>query len=170
MWEPEIKFNFWICKNDFNFLRVEAFRVGVEKVSVGKKWSPALQKAGPLPLAQERWKRKGARCCILHECWQVIKRFTEFWSNFYLVSDYDSYPCAWELSLSVTSNSLWLRGLARQAPLSMGFSRQECWGGLPSPPAGDLPDPETEPMSLISPALVGRFFTTNATWKSYLLL
>ena len=37
--------------------------------------------------------------------------------------------------------------VARQAPLSMGFSRQEYWSGLPCPPAGDLPDPEIEPAS-----------------------
>ena len=39
-----------------------------------------------------------------------------------------------------------------QAPLSMGFSRQEYWSGLPCPPPGDLPDPGIEPMSLMSPA------------------
>ena len=38
--------------------------------------------------------------------------------------------------------------VARQAPLSMGFSRQENWSGLPCPPLGDLPDPEIKPMSL----------------------
>ena len=40
-----------------------------------------------------------------------------------------------------------------QAPLSMGFSRQGCWRGLPCPPPGDLPDPGIEPVSLSSPAL-----------------
>ena len=49
---------------------------------------------------------------------------------------------------------------ARQAPLSMGFSRQEYWSGLPFPPLGDLPDSGVEPMSLAYPAVVGRFFTT----------
>ena len=45
-----------------------------------------------------------------------------------------------------------------QAPLSMGFSRQEYWSGLQFPSPGDLPDPGIEPMSLVSPALAGRFF------------
>ena len=36
---------------------------------------------------------------------------------------------------------------ARQAALSMGFSRQEYWSGLPCPPPGDLPDPGIEPAS-----------------------
>ena len=41
----------------------------------------------------------------------------------------------------------------RQAPLSMGFSRQEYWSGLPCPPPGDLSDPGVEPKSPVSPAL-----------------
>ena len=52
--------------------------------------------------------------------------------------------------------------VARQAPLSMGFSRQEYWSGLPCPPPGDLPDPGIEPASPVSPALAGGFFTTSA--------
>ena len=55
---------------------------------------------------------------------------------------------------------------AHQAPLSMGFSRQEHWSGLPCPPAGDLPNPGIKPTSVMSPALAGRFFTTNATWEA----
>ena len=49
----------------------------------------------------------------------------------------------------------------------MGFSRQEYWGGLPCPLLGDLPDPGTEPASLLSPALEGGFFTTDATWAAH---
>ena len=45
--------------------------------------------------------------------------------------------------------------IARQAPLPMEFSRQEYRSGVPCPPPEDLPSPETEPMSLASPALVG---------------
>ena len=55
-----------------------------------------------------------------------------------------------------------------QAPLSIGFSRQESWRGLPCPPPGDLLDQEIEPMSVISSALAGGFFTTNATWEKML--
>ena len=54
-----------------------------------------------------------------------------------------------------------LQPVAHQALLSTGFSRQEYWSGLPGSPAGDLPDPGIEPMSLRSPALAGRFFTTS---------
>ena len=52
-----------------------------------------------------------------------------------------------------------LRTLAHQAPLSMEFSRQEYWSRLPCTPPGYLPNPGIEPMSLLSPALAGRFFT-----------
>ena len=57
--------------------------------------------------------------------------------------------------------TLWT--VACQAPLSMWFSRQEYWSGLPCPPPGDLPDPGIEPASLMSPVLAGKFFTTSAT-------
>ena len=59
----------------------------------------------------------------------------------------------------VSKSSLTLlqpRGL--QAPLSMGFPRQEYWSGLPFPPPGDLPHPGVEPTS---PALAGGFFTAE---------
>ena len=57
--------------------------------------------------------------------------------------------------------NLWT--VALQAPLSMGFSRQEYWSGLPCPPPGDLPDPGVEVVTLMSPPLAGGFFTTSAT-------
>ena len=52
-----------------------------------------------------------------------------------------------------------------QAPLSMGFSRQEYWSGLPCPPPGDPPDTEIEAESLMSPVLTGGFFTTEPHGK-----
>ena len=56
--------------------------------------------------------------------------------------------CCAVLSHSFVSDSLWPPWIAaRQAPLSMGFSRQEFWSGLPFPPPGDLPDPGIEPAS-----------------------
>ena len=53
--------------------------------------------------------------------------------------------------------------VAHQVPLSMEFSRQDSWNGLPFPTRGDLPDPGIESVSLVSPTLAGRFFTTSAT-------
>ena len=56
---------------------------------------------------------------------------------------------------------------AHQAPPSMGFSRQEDWSGLPFPSPGDLPNPGNQPMSLMSPALAGGFFTTSTGGLGY---
>ena len=53
--------------------------------------------------------------------------------------------------------------LTHQAPLSVGFSRQEHWSGLPFPSPGDLPDPRIESKS---PALAGKFFTNEPPGKS----
>ena len=55
--------------------------------------------------------------------------------------------------------------VARQVPLSMGFSRQEYWSGLTFPSSEGLPDPGIEPASLASPAWAGGFFTTVAPGK-----
>ena len=94
-------------------------------------------------------------------------------------------PLMWELSLSrkptycfylvcVRGQSLshvWLFTTpwtgALEAPLSMEFSRQECWSGLPFPTPGDLPDPGVKSAS---PALVGGFFTTVPPGKLYFYL
>ena len=77
-------------------------------------------------------------------------------------------------STCVRACCLWLYAtlwtVACQAPLSMKFSRQEYWSGLPCLPAWHLPDPGPdpgiEPTSLMSPALAGRFFTTSTNWEA----
>ena len=80
-------------------------------------------------------------CCfhlfllIMTTCMQVLSRFS----------------CVRLLAMPWT--------VAHQAPLSLGFSRQEYQSGLPCPPPGDLPDPGIEPRSLTSPALAGGIFT-----------
>ena len=68
--------------------------------------------------------------------------------------------------MSVVSDSATLWTVAHQAPLSMGFSRQEYRSVLPCPPPGHLPDPGIELVSLMSPALSGGFFTTSPTWEA----
>ena len=60
------------------------------------------------------------------------------------------------------------RTIACQAPLSMRFSRQEYWSGLPCPPPGDLLNPGIEPVSLMSPALTDELFTTSGAWENLL--
>ena len=62
--------------------------------------------------------------------------------------------------------TLWT--VACQAPLSLGFSRQEYWSGLPFPPPGGLPNLGIEPTSPMSPVLAGRFFTTESPGTSLL--
>ena len=60
--------------------------------------------------------------------------------------------------------TLWT--VALQALLSMGFSRQEYWSVFPCPSPENLPHSGIEPMSFMSPALAGGFFTTSATWEA----
>ena len=78
-------------------------------------------------------------------------------------------PCMHACMLTHFSQ-VWLFAIlwtvACQAPLSMGFSRQKYWSGLPSPPLGDLPQPRVKPVSTMSPALAGGFFITSTTWKA----
>ena len=114
--------------------------------------SPAHQERGQthrliVPLGRESWVRYSVvAASVWHSTTQV--------------------SCACVLScvqLFVTPQTV-----AHQAPLSMGFSRQEYWSGLPFPPPGYLPNPGIEPMSLVSPALAGRFFTTAPPGKPLL--
>ena len=70
------------------------------------------------------------------------------------------FSCVWLFATPWT--------VARQAPLSMGFSRQEYWSGLLCPPPEDLPNPKSEAMFLMSPALAGVFFTTSTTWEVHI--
>ena len=57
--------------------------------------------------------------------------------------------------------------VAHQAPVSMGFPRQESWSELPFPSPGDLPNPGIEPAS---PALAGGLFTTESPGKPILIV
>ena len=89
----------------------------------------------------------------------------ELWAWYQQVCVLSCFSCAW---LFVTP---WT--VAHQAPLSMGFSGQEYWSGLPFPSPrdllnpGNLPDPGIQPC--LSPALAGEFFTNGATWESHRL-
>ena len=63
------------------------------------------------------------------------------------------------LQSCLTLTTLW--NAAHQAPLSMGFSRQKNWSGLPCPPPEDVPNPEIEPASLMSLVLTDGFNSTT---------
>ena len=77
-------------------------------------------------------------CEYIKQCFDL----TSLWSE-----KVKSLSCVWFLATR--------RTVASQAPPSIGFSRQEYWSGLPFPSPGDLPNPGTEPMSFMSPALAG---------------
>ena len=70
------------------------------------------------------------------------------------------YVCVYSVIKSCLTVTLWT--IACHPPLSMGFSRQEYWNGLPFPPPGNLPNPGIESTS---PTLADRFFTTEPPGK-----
>ena len=74
-----------------------------------------------------------------------------------------SYAVCVRYVTAVVPDSLQPHGLACRAPLSMEFSRQEYWRGLPCPSLGDLPNPGVKPVSLSSCALAGTFCTPSTT-------
>ena len=75
--------------------------------------------------------------------------------------------CAQSLSCVQFFAASWT--VARQAPLSMGFPREEYWSGLPFPCPGNLPDPGIETRSLSSFGLAGRLFITSINWEAHIL-
>ena len=94
---------------------------------------------------------------------KMVVSFLDFMSAI-LVSASNSQPCAQSLSCVQLFETPW--AVSCQAPLSVGFSRQEHWSGLPFPPPGDLPSPGIEPESPASPALAGRLFTTEPKYST----
>ena len=84
-------------------------------------------------------KKGGSRELCTKEKKKIVSRLSNFFGG----------VCVCSVSRAVMSDSLWSHGLyvAHQAPLSMRFSRQEYWNGLPFPSPGDLPDPGIEPGS-----------------------
>ena len=86
--------------------------------------------------------------------WQTDRETTEMAGDFIFGEGEVAQPCP-------TLCDPWT--VAHQSSLSMGFSRQEYWSGLPHPSPGDLPDPGIKRVSLMSLALAGRFFTTSSS-------
>ena len=97
--------------------------------------------------------------------WRCSCAVTEdgFWPSFISVV---TIRCA----CSVVPDSCDPMDCSHKAPLSMGFFRQEYCSELPFPTPGDLPDPGTEPLSPVSPALAGRFFTIEPHTKPLLTI
>ena len=68
---------------------------------------------------------------------------------------------------SVVSDSLQPHGLQPSGPSVHEISQAKYWSGLPCPSPGDLPHPGIKPLSLVSPALAGGFFTATPLGKPY---
>ena len=100
--------------------------------------------------------------------------WTAVWSSMVSRSHWNSRRYMWKFFSSACVLSrfshVWLcvtlSTIGLQTPLSMGFSRQEWWSGLPWPSPGDLSDPGIEPVSLMTPALAGELFTASTTWEA----
>ena len=93
-------------------------------------------------------------------------------SNFTMIKNHPDrllqYRCLSSFSSVRLFVTLWT--IAHEVLLSVGFSGQGYYSRLPCPPPGDLPNPETEPTSLKSPALTVGFFTTSTSWKALAVL
>ena len=110
-----------------------------------------------------------------HVCWFEIQipgyHIQRFW---YRRLEWNSVTCLWKTHIgdptsyaqSLSHVQLFVTPLttAHQVLLSMDFSRQEYWGGLPFPSPGDLPNPGIEPASPVSLALAGEFFYNS--WEA----
>ena len=143
-------------------------RLRIAKTILRKK-----SKAGGiiLPKTWTQWSRRESRNKPIHlwpvNLWQRRQEDTTQWRKDSLFN-----RCCWKSWTSVRVQLLshvWLFAtpwtVVHQVPLSMGFSRQEFWDGLPFPPPRDLPYPGIKPMSPVSPALAGWFFTTKPPGK-----
>ena len=122
----------------------------------------------------------GAALCVCHMLPSLLPLFLECLAALNVVGETTVVAAQWMLLLDFCRNMfccclvakscltlLWPpRTVPHQVPLSMGFPRQEYWSGLPFPSPGDPPNSGIEPAS---PALAGRFFTTEPPGKSYVL-
>ena len=100
------------------------------------------------------WKPKTKQKTDTNKCWQGCGKIES-------LRHYCGHVC---VPVKLLSHIQLCDHMDCQAPLSMEFSKQEYWSGLPCPPPEDLPGSGMEPATLGSPA--DRFFTTNATWEA----
>ena len=108
---------------------------------------------------------RGAWLAIVHG---ITKSLTHNWSDLAWTQEI-IYPDYWAFcvqSLRPVGLFATLWTVACQVPLSVEFSRQKYWSGLPFPPPGDLPDQGSNPC-LVSTTLAGEFFRPSATWEVF---
>ena len=99
---------------------------------------------------------------------KTIEKLNFFWSKFVSLLKWVAFGAVWKVKILVTQSCLTLWNpmtVAHQAPLSMEFSRQKYWNGLPFLSPGDLPNPGIEPRSC---ALQADSFTSWATIEAQL--
>ena len=104
-------------------------------------------------------------CSVTYTCMRSVT-YMHVLGYIYMCALSYTYMCV--LVCSVVSDSATPWTVAHQASPSVEFSRQEFWSRLPFPPPGDLPDPGIKPVTLSSPALASRFFTTTPPGKPYI--
>ena len=133
---------------------------------------------GSLSLLQGIFPTQGSNLGLPHCRW-ILYQLSHKGSPFKVIgiilrhiANYMSMVCVWGGAASMCMLSHfqlfatpWT--IVLQAPLSMEFSSQEYWSGLPFHPLGDLPDVGIEPVSLVSPVLARRFFTIVHLTKLY---
>ena len=141
----------WLSPGGSQTHRPTTVPAGAGLCSADTDCSAASQRAGSPSAWESRIKNSmkgqtragGKGKCQNHICWPFQR-----WRKVWVTLSYSTLCDPWTV--------------ARQAPLSMRFSRQEYWSGLPCPPPGDLTHPGIEPAS---PALAGRFLTTGPPGK-----
>ena len=154
---PEVK---WICQ----ICRVNK-QLRPDSIMDNMSWESVLFTVGNCALLNRvllreqnktLWKTSSTFLGLkgIAECWRAII----YWimPSTQLLSHVRLFAAPWTI-------------IACQAPMSMGFSRQEYWNGLPLPTPEDLLHPGVESTSLTSPPLAAGFFTTRATWKAQII-
>ena len=101
--------------------------------------------------------------CAVSSCFSCVWLLPERRRHAWRDARRNAWGLPWWWSSSIRCLTVWT--VAHQF---MGFSSQKYWSGLLCPPPGDLPDPGVGLMSLMSPALADRFFTTSATCEAYI--
>ena len=111
----------------------------MKKVGILQEWPNVRHE-----VSKHCWKSLASKLA-----WQVVATNLQFVKNpvSAQATKWSAIERGTVISRSVVSDSVTPWPVARQGPLSMGFSRQEYWGGLPGPSPGGLPHPEVEPAS-----------------------
>ena len=158
----------WVA---ISFSNAWKWKVKVKSIShvrlLATPWTVAYQAPPSMGFSrQEYW--SGVPFVRRAELWAQTSRISELMLTSALVPSVCVCVCTQLLIRVPLFATPWT--LVCQAPLSMEFSRQEYWNGLPFPSPGDLTDPGTELESLLSPALAGGFFNTSTIWEIWYLV